>query len=248
MTTKKKTTKKIKLESEPTPTIQGYKGFDKDMKCRGFQFAVDGTYTHKGDAKACSSGFHFCENPLHVLQYYSPSRSRFALVEGSGQTDRHNEDSKVACTELKIKAEIGLKGLIDAGIKFVFSKVVWGQEDTPQTHGYASAAQTHGGYSAAQTHGDASAAQTHGGYSAAQTHGDASAAQTHGYESIAVSTGINGKAAGTLGNWLVLAQWKQTDENWKIISVQTVKVDGEVIKANTWYRLNDNGEFEEVPL
>ena len=255
-TTKTKTPRKKKAVdvAEQQTAIIGYKGFDKDMKCRGFQFAVDETYKHDGTAKACSSGFHFCENPLHVLRYYSPSNSRFALVEGTDQTDRHDEDSKVACTELKIKAEIGLKGLIDAGIKFVFSKVTWSKEDTPQTHGnysaaqthgYYSAAQTHGNYSAAQTHGNDSAAQTHGNYSAAQTHGNYSAAQTHGNDSIAVSTGIKGKAAGSLGNWIVLAEWKGTNSRWEIVSVQSVKVDGETIKADTFYQL-ESGLFVEV--
>ena len=228
-TTKTKTPRKKKAVdvAEQQTAIIGYKGFDKDMKCRGFQFAVDETYKHDGTAKACSSGFHFCENPLHVLRYYSPSNSRFALVEGTDQTDRHDEDSKVACTELKIKAEIGLKGLIDAGIKFVFSKVTWSKEDTPQTHG------------------NYSAAQTHGNYSAAQTHGNYSAAQTHGNDSIAVSTGIKGKAAGSLGNWIVLAEWKGTNSRWEIVSVQSVKVDGETIKADTFYQL-ESGLFVEV--
>jgi len=278
--------------------ISGFKGFDKDFKCRGFQFEVGKEYK-EDDAIICKKGFHFCENPLHIFGYYPPT-SRFAEVEGSGKTATHKDDSKVSCTKIKISAEIGLKGIIEAGMKLVFSRVKWGEKDKPQTHGdssaaqthgdssaaqthgdysaaqthgdssaaqthgYSSAAQTHGYYSAAQTHGDSSAAQTHGDYSAAQTHGyssaaqthgdssaaqthgNSSAAQTHGNESIAVSTGIKGRAAGIMGNWIVVAEWVQdADCGWHIIEVKSVKVDGKKIKADTFYQLK-NGKFVEV--
>ena len=214
----------------------GYKGFDKDLKCRGFQYEIGKEYHHPGlvkccpnddDLKAGKGGLHYCKNPLDVLRYYRPSDSRFTTVDPSGVQDEHEEDSKVATEHIKINAEIGLKGLIEAGMKFTFSKIKWGKEDTPQTHGDSSAAQTHG-YS--------SAAQTHGYYSAAQTHGD---------ESIAVSTGIQGKASGILGNWLVLAEWEDKDGQWAIKSVKTVKVDGDKIKPDTLYMLKD-GEFVET--
>jgi hypothetical protein len=223
----------------------GYKGFDKDLKCRGFQYEIGKEYHHPGlvkccpnddDLKAGKGGLHYCKNPLDVLRYYRPSDSRFTTVDPSGVQDEHKEDSKVATEHIKINAEIGLKGLIEAGMKFTFSKIKWGKEDTPQTHGDSSAAQTHGYYSAAQTHGYSSAAQTHGYSSAAQTHGD---------ESIAVSTGIQGKASGILGNWLVLAEWEDKDGQWAIKSVKTVKVDGDKIKPDTLYMLKD-GEFVET--
>ncbi len=211
---------------EDDKIIKGFKGFDKDFKCRGFQFEVGKKY-EEDNAVICKKGFHFCENPLHIFGYYPPT-SRFAEVEGSGKTAKHEEDSKVSCTTLEICAEIGLKGVIEAGMKFVFSKIKWGEKDTPQTHG------------------DSSAAQTHGYYSAAQTNGDYSAAQTHGNDSIAVSTGIEGKAAGIIGNWIVVAEWVQ-DENygWHIKNVKSAKVDGKNIKADTFYQLK-NGKFVEA--
>jgi hypothetical protein len=206
--------------------IFGHKGFDKDLKCRGFQFEVGKEY-EEPEAVICKKGFHFCENPLHIFAYYPPT-SRFAEVEGSGKTAKHNEDSKVSCTKIKIGTEIGLKGIIEAGMKFVFSRVKWGEKDKPQTNG---------DYSAAQTHGDYSAAQTHGYYSAAQTHGN---------ESISVSTGIKGKAAGIIGNWIVVVEWAQDDNYvWHIKNVKSVKIDGKKIKADTFYQLK-NGEFVEV--
>jgi hypothetical protein len=93
-------------------TIKGYKGFDKDMKCRGFQYEVGKEYKHDGEVKACESGFHFCENPLDVFGYYDPSVSRYAEVVGEGKTDKDNNDSKVSCSSLKIGAEISLNAYI----------------------------------------------------------------------------------------------------------------------------------------
>ena len=195
MARKKKTESVDEAKEE---IISGYKGFDKDFTCRGFQYEVGREYTCE-EAVICQQGFHLCENPLHVLRYYSPTTSRFAEAEGRGNLERHKADSKVACTKIKINGEIDLKGLINAGMDFVFSRVKWGEADTSQTHGDYSAAQTHGFYSAAQTHGDSSAAQTHGFYSAAQTYGSYSAAQTHGNSSAAQTHGSS-SAAQTHGD------------------------------------------------
>ena len=204
--------------------IRGYKGFDSNLKCRDFQYEVGKEYEEK-EAIACEKGFHFCENPLDVFRYYSPAKSRFAEVEGGGTTDKHNDDSKVACTKIKISTEIGLKGLIEAGMKFMFERVKWGEKDTPQTHG------------------DSSAAQTHGNSSAAQTHGYSSAAECTGQESIAVSTGIEGRAKGKKSCWLVLAEWKQGKAGeWHIKGVKSALVDGKAIKEDTWYVLK-GGKF-----
>ena len=177
--------------------IHGFKGFNKDMTCRGFQYEVGKEY-ETDQCEPCESGFHACENPLDVLRYYPPSKSVFCKTEQCGEVKRHSEDSKVASTKIKIIANVGLKGILEAGFELIFSKIKWGKKDTPQTHGDSSAAQTHGNYSAAQTHGDSSAAQTHGDSSAAQTHGYFSAAQTHGYSSAAQTHG-NSSAAQTHG-------------------------------------------------
>lgn len=106
-------------------TIIGFKGFDKNLKCRGFQYEVGKTYEHEGKVECCEQGFHFCEYPLDVFGYYQPSDSRYCSVEGSGNADRKEENSKVAVSKLHISAEIGLKGIIEAGVKFILDKVNW---------------------------------------------------------------------------------------------------------------------------
>lgn len=100
----------------------GYKGFDKDFKCRGFQYEVGKEYVHDGEAKLCSSGFHFCENPLGVFQHYSPSSSRFAQVEAEDVAKDTEDDTKRVAKKLKIGLEISLHSMIEAAVKFIFDK------------------------------------------------------------------------------------------------------------------------------
>ena len=193
--------------------INGFKGFDKDLKCRGYQFEVGGKYEEK-KAIACEAGFHFCEFPFDVFGYYAPADSRFCAVVGKGKTDKHSGDSKAACTKLEVGAEIGLPGIISAGVKFILEKAESKENAT-------------------------------GDWSAATNTGDRSAATVEGKESVAIATGYESKAKGALGCWIVLSEWKGIDNKYHIIDVQSAKVDGEKIKADTFYRLV-NGEFVEV--
>ena len=119
--------------------IKGYKGFDKDMTCRGFQYESGKDYTYDGDIECCRSGFHFCENPLEVLSYYPPATSRFCEVEGSGNSDGENDDSKISVSNLHIGLEIGLSGLIQAGIKFILDKVNYNNNKATNTGDYSAA-------------------------------------------------------------------------------------------------------------
>ena len=218
--------------------IKGYKGFDKDLKCRGFQYEAGKEYlTDK--AVACNTGFHYCENPLDVLHFYAPcddtgTPNRFCEVEGSGDFDKSKSD-KICCTHLKVKAEIGLQGLIKAGVKFILDRVKW--EDNKQSNtGY---------YSAATNTGDRSAATNTGYCSAATNTGYCSAASVEGKESIAIVTGKDSRAKGSLGCWIVLTERGEwNDETYPILDVKAFKVDGEVIKSDTWYKLIDGKAVE----
>ena len=119
--------------------IHGFKGFDKDLKCRGFQYEIGKDYEQEGEVKCCERGFHFCENPFDVFGYYSPSDSRYCEVEGYGNADKANDDSKVATSHIHISAEIGLNGLIKAGVKFILDKVNFNDSKSTNTCDYSAA-------------------------------------------------------------------------------------------------------------
>ena len=186
---------------EKKEIIKGYKGFGPDLKCMNFQYEVGKEYdTDK--AVSCQTGFHFCENPFDVFNYYAPcdekGMSRFCEVEGSGDFDKSDID-KVACTHIKINAEIGLNGLIKAGIKFILDKVNW--EDSKESNtGNWSAATNTGARSAATNTGARSAATNTGDRSAATNTGARSAATNTGNWSAATNTGRVSAATNT-GNW-----------------------------------------------
>ena len=94
-----------------------YKGMDKDMKCRGYQYEVGREY-ETDKAEVCECGFHACEYPLDVFRYYPPAGSRFFKVEQSGELSKNDDDSKVASTKIKIGAEINIAGLVKAAIQY----------------------------------------------------------------------------------------------------------------------------------
>lgn len=213
---------------EENVVIKGYKGFDKELKCRGFLYEVDKEYEQGGEIKCCNNGFHFCENPFDVFSYYPPNDSRYCEVHGSGKYDKDNDDSKVSVSKIKIGFEIGLKGLIDAGIKFILDKVNWEESKATNT----------GNQSAATNTGDESAATNTGNRSAATNTGYRSAASVEGFESIAIVTGYDCKAKGSLGCWIVLTERGEWDGNtYPIKCVKSFKVDGKKVKSNTWYKL-----------
>ena len=211
------------------------------MTCRGFQYEVGETYEMEEGITICERGFHFCENPLDVLAHYSPSDSRYCEVKGSGEVDRDNEDSKIACSKLKVGVEIGLTGLINAGVKFILDKVDWTNKKKYNTGDYSAATNT-GHRSAATNTGYRSVATNTGHYSVATNTGHYSAASAKGKDSIAIALGFKSKAKGAAGCWIVLTE---RDEEWNILDVKAFKVDGENIKADTYYELV-NGKAEEV--
>ena len=199
MTTKKKKTDQIPV------VITGYKGFDKNLQCRGFQFKEGETYTHDGPVKACSSGFHFCENPLDIFHYYAPSESVFHEVEGGGQTDQHSDDSKIACAEIKIGASLKLHDFIGASLKFLFSRKyetstsnhITGDRSASSATGYSSASSATGDRSASSATGDRSASSATGYRSASSATGISSASSATGDRSASSATGDSSVSSAT---------------------------------------------------
>ena len=216
-----------------------YKGFDKDLKCQGFQYEIGKEYEENA-VDICHKGFHACEYPMDVFGYYNPADSRYCEVD-LDTNEQTEEDSNRVGKKIKIETEIGLSGLIQAGVKFILEKVDFKSAKESNT-GNRSAATNTGDWSAATNTGYRSAATNTGNQSAATNTGDWSAATVGGAESIAVVTGYGSKAKGAVGCWLVLTE---RDEKMHILGVQAVCVDGETIKADTFYML-ENGAITEV--
>ena len=269
-----------------------YKGFDKNLKCRNFQYEIGKTYT-EDEAELCEVGFHACEHPLDCLNYYAPGESRYCDVDLDDVTDERGDDSKRVGKKITVRGEIGIAGLVKAavniGIEKAKSKTTgdWAHAATTgdRAHaaatGYRAHAAATGNWAHAATTGDGAHAATTGyrahaaatgNWAHAATTGDGAHAATTGYgahaattgygahaattgyrahaavsgnESIASALGIEGKAKGALGCWIVCAEWEIKNGGWHIECVKAAAVDGETIKADTWYTLR-NGEFVEV--
>ena len=262
--------------------MKGYKGFDKNWKCRDMQYEVGKTY-EEAEARLCNKGLHFCENPFDVFSYYSPeNQSRYAVVEAENVTDEKDSDTKRVAKKLTIKTELNLIGIVKAGMEYIKEHInvekikekafdestaaTSGNESTAATSGYRSTAATSGNESTAATSGNESTAATSGnestaatsGYrstaatsgnrstaatsgneSTAATSGNESTAIVEGEDSVAIALGARSKAKGALGCWLILAEWEENDDGMYRKDVKCFKVDGEIIKADMFYMLED---------
>ena len=255
--------------------MKAYKGFDKDLKCRGFQYEVGKEYEEK-NASLCAKGFHACENPLDTFRYYAPTDSRYCEVDVDDNGERNRNDSKVCGKHIRIGAEIGLKGVINAGVRFMFDKCESATEERASgvsgnaaasgwrgnaaasgessnaaasgERGNAAASGWRGNAAASGESGNAAASGESGNAAASGVSGTAAVTGCHGKASaigkqcIAVAWGQDSRARGTVGNWLVVSE---RDDDGNIIDAKIVRVDGEAIKENTWYTLQ-NGEILEV--
>ena len=206
-------------------TIKTYKGFNKDMTCTPpntdikFQYE-EGEEYEESEAKACERGFHACEYPLDCFGHYAPSESVYHEVVQSGEISRSNDDSKLSSTKIKIGASINIAGMVKAAIEYT-TKRVKKETDSDLNYGASSATGNKGASSA----------------------GDK--------ESIAVAWGYKSKAKGVLGPYLVFADWEGDEDRywiqdcWTLKGVKMVRVDGETIKENTFYTM-ENRELIEV--
>ncbi|EHN3284032.1 hypothetical protein KIR77_001822 [Salmonella enterica] len=243
-----------------TKEIVTFKGFNKDLKCRDFQFEIGKTFHHEGKVEACGSGFHACECPFDVFSYYPPAESRYAETISFGVIDREEiGDTKIASASITIKAELTLPQFIQRGIEWIWSKIDKSLEQQIMT-GNRSAATNTGDWSAATNTGDwsaatntgnrsaatntgnRSAATNTGNRSAATNTGNRSAAEVSGSQSVAASLGIEGKARASEGGAIVLCY---RDEDGELIHIRASKVGENGIMPDIWYQLNEDGEFVE---
>ena len=236
--------------------MKAYKGFDKEMKCRGFQYESGKEYeTEK--AELCETGFHACEAPLNVFDYYPPGEgSRYCEVDLEGVTDERENDTKICGTKISVGAEIGIRGLIKAHFDYVREKVT---ESVAKGDSEAVAvgnekAATAGDMGAA-TAGDRGAATAGymgaatAGYMGAATAGNMGAATSRGRSrtgknGFAIARGNGVKASGGINAILLLAE--EEEESYQIKFWKAFVIDGKKYKPGVWYTLDDYGEVVEA--
>ena len=213
--------------------IKSYKAFDKNMQCRNFQYEVGKEYEMDGEIKCCNRGFHACKNPLEVWNYYDMLNSRFAEVEQSGKIDEEGDSTKVCSSHIKIKAELKLADIIKVGVE-------WLKDITSPSKFKTDGALNDNG-------GDSAQIGSSGNYAQIGSSGYYAQIDSTGEDSVIMCAGNNSIAKAKAGSWITLSEWKWNNEKSRYIPtcVKTEYVDGENIKADTWYRLK-NGKFVEV--
>ena len=232
--------------------IKSYKAFDKNMQCRGFQYEVGKKYEMDGEIKCCERGFHACKSPMEVWDYYDMLNSRFAEVEQSGKIDEEENSTKVCSSCIKIKAELKLADIIKVGVEWL--KDITSPSKFKTTD---DALNDNGGdYAKIGSSGDSAKIGSSGDYAKIGSSGDYAKIGSSGYsaqidstgeDSVIMCAGKESIAKAKAGSWITLAEWEWNDEKNRNIPVcvKTEYVDGENIKADTWYQLK-NGEFVEV--
>ena len=244
--------------------MKGFKGFDKGLVCRGKQYKENTVFEEEA-AEICKSGMHFCENPFDVLDYYDlvntdGSFNEFAEVEALDKC--LTDDNKKYCTKkLKIGAKLSFSGFVNACIEFIFEKTKieeMDEEDSAQIGSSGNYAKigSSGNYAKIGSSGDSAQIGSSGDYAkigsfgnSAQigSSGDSAKITSEGEDSVICCAGHNSIVRAKKGSWITLSEWERSFEKdrWIPKCVKTKFVDGEIIKADTFYRL-ENGKFVEV--
>ena len=274
--------------------ITSYKGFDKNMKCRGFKYEVGKEYEMDGEIKCCNRGFHACKSPIEVWDYYDMLNSRFAEVEQSGKIDEEEKSTKICSSRIKIKAELKLADIINIGVEWLkditspskvkadgvlndngyrrkqigssgnyakigssgYSAKIGSSGESAQigssgdyakigSSGYSAKIGSSGNYAKIGSSGESAQIGSSGDSAKIGSSGDYAQIDSTGEDSVIMCAGNESKAKAKVGSWITLAEWKWSDEKNRNVPVcvKTEYVDGENIKADTWYQLK-NGKFE----
>lgn len=213
--------------------ITSYKAFDKNMQCRNFQYEVGKEYEMDGEIKCCNRGFHACKSPMEVWDYYDMLNSRFAEVEQSGKIDEEEKSTKVCSSHIKIKAELKLADIINIGVE-------WLKDITSPSKVKTDGTLNDNGDRKKQI-------GSSGDYAQIGSSGYSAQIDSTGEDSVIMCAGNSSRVKAKVGSWITLAEWKWIDEKQRDVPVcvKTEYVDGENIKADTWYQLR-SGKFVEV--
>lgn len=203
--------------------IKSYKGFDKNLKCRDFQYEIGKEYEMDGEIKVCSRGFHACESPFDVFDHYPMIESRFCEVEQDGNISKEDRGTKICSSKIKIKAELKLADMIYLGVE-------WLKEITSPEKIKTSIKDN--------SSGDDAKIGSSGNYAQIDSTGEGC---------VIMCAGINSVAKASKGSWITLSEWSYSDKKQRyiLVCVKTEFVDGEKIKADTYYKL-DGGVFKEI--
>ena len=222
----------------------GYKAFHKGMICNGKQYAENTDYEEQGARKCCQAGvMHYCDEPFDVWDYYpvvddNGEFSEYAEVEPLAEVLENG--NKRATKKLRIGAKLSFKDFIKAAVSVVI------ESTNPKKIKNADLSDN-GGYDAQiGSSGDGAKIGSSGNYAKIGSSGDWAKINMCGMDSVGAAIGCESIAKGAIGNWIVLAEWKKRDNNTLYPAcVKAGKIDGETLKADTWYKLKD-GEFVEV--
>ena len=249
--------------------IISYKGFDENMQCRGFQYEVGKEYEMDGYIKCCERGFHACESPLEVWDHYDMLASRFAKVEQSGKIDKEENSTKVCSSKIKISAELKLADIIKLGVEWIkdvtspskvkatgelndnggYSAQIGSSGNSAKIGSSGNSAQIGSSGNSAQIGSSGYSAQIGSSGNSAKigSSGNYAKIDSTGEDSVIMCAGRNSRAKAKVGSWITLAEWVWNDDKERYVPkcVKTEYVDGERIKADTWYQLK-NGEFVEI--
>lgn len=203
--------------------IKSYKGFDKNLKCRDFQYEIGKEYEMDGEIKVCNRGFHACESPFDVFDHYTMIDSRFCEVEQDGNISKEDRGTKICSSKIKIKAELKLADMINLGVE-------WLKEITSPEKIKTSIKDNSSGYGAK-----------------IGSSGYGAKIDSTGEDCVIMCAGINSVAKASKGSWITLSEWSYSDKKKRYIPVcvKTEFVDGEKIKADTYYKLA-GGVFKEI--
>ena len=248
--------------------IKSYKGFDKNLKCRDFQYEIGKEYEMDGEIKVCNRGFHACESPFDVFDHYTMIDSRFCEVEQDGNISKEDRGTKICSSKIKIKAELKLADMINLGVEWLKEitspeKIKTSIKDNSSGYGAQIGSSGYGAQIGSSGNGakigsSGNGAQIGSSGNGAQigSSGNGAKIGSSGYGAKIDSTvegcvimcaGINSVAKASKGSWITLSEWSYSDKKKRYIPVcvKTEFVDGEKIKADTYYKLA-GGVFKEI--
>nr|DAH33149.1 MAG TPA: hypothetical protein [Caudoviricetes sp.] len=242
--------------------MKGYKGFRKGLICKGKQYAENTVFEE--EAVICENGMHFCKNPFDVLDYYGfvdekGSMNEFAEVEALAETYT-NDNKKYCTTKLKVGAKLSFAGFVKTCVDFVLEKTTVEIGDVDEnkicssgysaqigSSGNSAKIGSSGNYAQIGSSGNYAKIGSSGNYAQIGSSGDSAQIDSTGEDSLICCAGHNSTVKAKKGSWITLSEWEYSEEKKRVIPlcVKTEYVDGERIKADTFYRLV-KGEFKEV--